>query len=270
MIFGSIGYTILNNSTLFPNINILLLYDSHDEQIKKCPDDNIDIQINDYLLELLNKKYFVMIEEVPLEKDKKLLVELWSDSNHVKNTRKFYLDNKDNKNLLGFDIRFQLIDSFDESDYNDKTLRNYLIKIYEFFMLEHPYFKDILLYAKTIDKSFIKMYYTDILLKFRNLIIPNKEVLNIKIKNLPNKYFIINDINNILSDIMELYILIKLFDIIQINNNIVIYGGLIHIDNIKKLLIKYYKFNIKEEFGITQFNEHTNCDKIQCIYKPIF
>jgi hypothetical protein len=276
MIFGSIGYTILSNSTLFPTINILLLYDSHDEQIKKCNTTEKDIQIDEYLYELLNKNYILMIEEVPLYdslEKKKTLIGLWDDSNHIKNIRKFYETNKNNKNLIPFDIRFELIDSFDENDYNDTSLYDYTKNIFIFLMLEHHFFKPSILYTKSIDNSFIRSLYKDILIKFRNIIIPNKDNLNIKLKYFKDKKNIIDKLNDILSDIMEFYILIKLFDLIQSNTNIVIYGGLIHIDNIKKLLIKYYKFSIKNNYGITEFNEFNkdfvNYDN-QCIEIPNF
>lgn len=269
-IFGSIGYMILYNKLY--SCEILLLSDNHDEYQKQCnTNKKDDIQINDYLTELLDKNYIVMIEEVPLREDKKLLVGLWDDSDHVKNIREFYEKNKINKNLIPFDVRFELIDSFDPLDYNDIILKNYIYNIYKFFILEHPFFTDILLYSKKIDDSVIKRYYITLMMKFLNICKDNKDNMNIKIKYIINKEIVIKKIHDMLSEIMEFYVLLKLYNLIKINKKIVIYGGLFHIYNIKTLLIKYYDFVIKEQYGKNDFvlNDIDNFEN-QCIIKPNF
>ena len=275
LIFGAIGYTKLYNSSLFHKCEILLISDSHDEQMKQC---NInkqdDINIDKYLELLLKNNYTIMIEEVPFRPDKKTLVGLWNESDHVKNTRIFYERNISNPKLIPFDIRFELIDSLDENDYNTQTLKKYIYNIYKFLKLEHPFFKDLILYSKLIDNSVIRIYYITILIKFYDLVLSNKSELDKEIKyilNINNK--IIDNIFDLLSEILEFYVILQLYNIMQTNKKIVIYGGLAHTENIKIILNKYYKFAIKEEYGKTDFkNDYKNDFKNDylCIRRPHF
>ena len=218
MIYGTSGYSILNNSSIFPNNEIILLADSHDEKYKKCDPDNIyntDIQINDFLESLLNKNHILMIEEIPNTKD---LVPLFPESTHVKNVRDFYIKSQHNKNLIPIDIRFEFIDNYEEGYYDDQILTDFNL--------------------------FVKK---------------NKLYMYDKIKNIPNKDILIDNINNILSDIMELYVLMKLFEIFITNKKsnikIIIYTGLYHTDNIKQALLKYYKFTEIKKDGITEMKD---------------
>jgi hypothetical protein len=259
MIYGAIGYSILNNSTIFQNNEIILLADSHDEKYTKCDPNNfygIDIQINDFLQSLLDKNYILMIEEIPNTKD---LISLFPDSSHVKNIRDFYLKNQNNKNLIPIDVRFEIIDNYEEKFYDEQILINYIYKIYKFFMLEHDFFIGLNLYSKNIDTSILKEYYTNLLTDFNIFIKQNKSNLYNKIKNIINKDIVIDKINDILSSIMELYVMMRLFDIFIKNNiqnkKIVIYTGLYHTDNIKKLLNKYYKFTEIKNDGITEMKD---------------
>jgi len=266
LIYGSTGYTILYNKSF--DCEILLLSDNHDEHIKQCNSNKKnDIQINDYLKGLLDKNYIIMVEEVPFRADKTTLIGLWDNSDHVKNVRNFYENNITNKNLIPFDIRFELIDSFDPIDYNESILKNYIKNIYKFFMLEHDFFNDLILYSKKIDDSVIKRYYITLMIKFLNLCEKNKMYLNNKIKSIKNKDMLIEKIQDLVSDIMEFYILIKLYDTIKLNKKIVIYGGLYHVINIQNLLIKYYDFIILEKYGKMNIEEK---DDNQCIIKPKF
>jgi hypothetical protein len=281
LIFGSIGYTILYNKLY--DCEILLLSDNHDEIVKQCnrsdllgssyernPNKEDDIQINDYLQTLLDKNYIIMIEEVPFRIDKKILVGLWDNSDHVKNIRIFFEKNIKNKKLIPFDIRFELIDSFDPTDYNNKSLKDYILNINNFFILKHYFFNDLLLYSKKIDDSVIRRYYITLMMKFYKLCNENKQNMNIEIKSIINKDILIEKIQELLSEIMGFYVLLKLYDLININKKIVIYGGLYHIDNIKTLLIKYYDFVIKEQYGKNDFILNDIDDNNQCIINPKF
>lgn len=259
MIYGTIGYSILNNSSIFPNNEIILLADSHDEKYKKCDPDNIyntDIQINDFLESLLNKNHILMIEEIPNTKD---LVPLFPESTHVKNIRNFYIKNQHNKNLIPIDIRFEFIDNYEEGYYDDQILSNYIYKIYKFFVFEHDFFFGLNLYSKNIDMSILKDYYIKLLTDFNLFVKKNKLYMYDKIKNIPNKDILIDNINDILSDIMELYVIMKLFEIFitneKPNKKIIIYTGLYHTDNIKQTLLKYYKFTEIKKDGITEMKD---------------
>ena len=46
-IYGALGYTILYNSDIFPDTEILLISDNHDEYIKDC--NTKQIMIDEYL-----------------------------------------------------------------------------------------------------------------------------------------------------------------------------------------------------------------------------
>jgi hypothetical protein len=280
MIYGAIGYTILYNSEIFPNKEILLLNDSHEEIIKNCNgnigksngniiNSNNTIQIDTYLEMLLNKNYMIFIEEVP--SNKSTLIGRWDNSTHVKNIRKLYENNKDNKNLLPFDIRFEFVDSFDEKDYNNLTLKEYVIKIYKFFILEHDFFKDLILYSKQIDDSVIRKLYVKLMIEFCDFLEFNDLSLSIEIKKIKNKNKLIDWIHEFLSELMDFYVLLMLYNKIQTYDKIIVYGGFSHIDNIKKLLLKYYKFNIKEQDGIVDYNLQIFFDNNnQCINIPHF
>jgi len=264
MIYGAIGYSILKNSDLFQNTQIILISDNHDEQFKNCgtvsaksekATSESDIQIETYLGFLLDKNYIIMIEEIPDTKD---LVSLFPNSVHVNNIRNFYINNKDNKNLIPIDVRFELIDNYDEVYYNEQLLKDYIFKIYDFFMFEHKFFNNLSLYSNLIDKSLLKNHYKFLLDKFLSFVKLYKKYFEFKIKDIIYKSILIDKINDILSDIMELYILIKIYDILKEEKKIIIYAGLYHIDNIKKLLIKYYKYKEIETYGSTNMDDISN------------
>ena len=85
-----------------------------------------------------------------------------------------------------------------------------------------------------------------------------------EIKDIPYKTKVIEKINEILSDIMELYTLIKIYDILNsAEKKIIIYAGLYHISNIKELLIKYYKYKEGENYGYTNMSNIHN--ETRCI-----
>jgi len=253
MIYGAIGYSILKNSDIFHNSQIILISDNHDINYKNCGTSEPDIQIDFYLEYLLNKNYIVMIEEIPNTKE---LISLFPNSSHVNNIRNFYINNKDNKNIIPIDIRFEIIDNHEEAYYDEQILKNYIFKIYEFFMLEHNFFKNLSLYSQNIDNTILKTHYKILLNKFISFIKKYNKYLEYKIKDIFYKSILINEITKILSDIMEFYILIKLYDFLNDGNKkIIIYAGLYHIDNIKKLLIKYYKYKEIDNYGITNMND---------------
>jgi len=135
-------------------------------------------------------------------------------------------------------------------------------------------FKFYKLYKPNEIKSlsdFIRFYIENNLIdidKIKNDILKNDELTKLfneiyfdkderlEIKDIFYKSILINEITKILSDIMEFYILIKLYDFLNDGNKkIIIYAGLYHIDNIKKLLIKYYKYKEIDNYGITNMND---------------
>lgn len=256
MIYGAIGYSILKNSELFQNSRIILISDNHDEEIKDCGSTVPDIQIESYLEYLLNNNYVTMIEEIPNLRE---LVSLFPESSHVENIRKFYINNKDNKNMIPIDVRFELIDNHDEEYYDKQKLKNYILKISEFFIFEHKFFIGLSLYSEKIYDSILGVHYKYLLEKYELFKKEYDKFFGNEIKYIPHKKVLIDKINEILSDIMELYILIKLYEILNNGKGkIIIYAGLYHIDKIKKLLIKYYKYKEFENYGSTNINDISN------------
>ena len=106
MIYGAIGYSILKNSDIFHNSQIILISDNHDINYKNCGTPEKDIQIDFYLEYLLNKNYIIMIEEIPNTKE---LISLFPNSSHVNNIRNFYINNKDNKNIINLIFKLLIL-----------------------------------------------------------------------------------------------------------------------------------------------------------------
>ncbi len=255
-IYGAIGYTILYNSELFKDIEILLISDIHEEFTKKC-DSEYEITIDKYLSQLLDKDYTIILEEIPNTKE---LVELFPNSNHVKNLRKLYLNNIDK--ITGIDIRLDLIDITDIKT-NNIILIKKLIDICNVYLLKNKLFTDFSLYNKKIDQSIFKDYYLKLIKKFQNFIYYcdkdiykyPKDISPIKIE------IIITLLEEILSDIIEFYTMNVIYDkinyILKYNKNkkIVVNCGLYHIEQIEKYLIEYLKFNIKKTLGVVKMKD---------------
>jgi hypothetical protein len=260
MLFGAIGYTILQNSLLFPNLKIILISDKHDEENKICKssDGNMveSVLISDYLKELIKKDYILLLEEVPSTAE---LVTLWNDSEHVQSIRQLYLDTlKDDKlknKIYAFDIRLDLVKNMSPDYYKEQKLSDYLENIQKFFVLESDLFINLAIYNKNIDKSFLGKYYYELLYKYYFFIMNYKSYLSFKIKDIPNYNEVFDTIEMILSNIIEFFCVAKLFDLINKNNKIIIYCGLYHTQNIKKQLIKYFKFTKITDNGIVDLND---------------
>jgi len=264
MLFGAIGYTILEDSLLFPNLKIILISDKHDEEEKYCKtkDGNIidSIDISEYLKKLIEKNYIVLLEEIPYLGE---LVTLWNNSDHVMTVRKLYLDCiKDDKfkdNIFAFDIRLELVKNMSSEYYLEQKLFDYLENIQKFFLLEYNNLKKLTIYNKNIDRSFLGSYYYDILKKYYFFIKKYQPYLRYKIKDIPNYNKVYNTIDMLLSHIIEFYCVSIIFDLINKNNKIVVYCGLYHTQNIKNNLIKYFNFNKITDNGIVSLE---NVDSI--------
>jgi hypothetical protein len=266
MLFGAIGYTILENSLLFPDLKIILISDKHDEDNKYCTSINGDIinsiDISEYLKKLIEKNYTILLEEIPYLGE---LVTLWNDSDHVMTIRKLYLDCiKDEKikdKIFAFDIRLDLVKNMSSDYYLEKKLIDYIENIQKFFLLEYDELKELKklkIYNSNIDKSFLGKYYYDILKKYYFFIKTYQLYLNYKIKDIPTNNEVYDTIDLLLSHIIEFYCTCLIFDLIDKTNRIVVYCGLYHTENIKKNLIKYFKFNKITDRGIVSLEDIDN------------
>lgn len=240
-IYGAIGYVILNDSILFPNTEILIISDNHDEEYKSCFSDK-EIMIDKFLKLYLKDNYKIFLEEIPSNKE---LIELFPSSSHIKNLRNLYLNNMDK--IIGIDIRLNLMDITKLNNSNIPLIYHYK-PIYNFFMTK----------SKLYDIPIINNYYIVLLNKFNNMIkkyydvITNKSIID---KNILDN--IKMDTDNILSDIMEFYAFCRLYAELKDkkNNKLIINCGLYHAENIKNNIIKYLKYNIKKESGINNMSE---------------
>jgi len=251
-IFGMIGYTILYNSFIFPNTEILIISDMHDESIKNCTPYK-QINIEDLLNTYIEKEYKILLEEIP---NKKELIPLFPDSEHVNNTRKFYLKNFDK--IIGFDIRLDLID-VTALEKSSVPLITHFVRLFEFFMIR----------SKLFELPIVKKYYLKMLLKFYKFMNHYKEHIKYTYIKINKTTFekLMKNLNDLLSDIIEFYCFCRLFSELKENkiNKIVINCGLYHaeklIDNIKK----YLHYSIKKQNGINSLMEINQNNNSLCI-----
>jgi len=240
-IYGAIGYTILNQSCIFPNTEILLIADMHDEPIKECS--SKQIMIDDFLKIFLKKNYKIILEEIPSTKE---LVEIFPQSVHIKNLRKLYLDNQDK--IIAVDIRLDLLDTT-LLENSPLPITIHLITLFEFFMIKSNLFNNYIL----------KSYYLKLLKKFRNLIKIYIKYLIKKSSDIDKNKLteIIHSFDDLLVHIMDYYTICKLYDILKENkyNKIVINCGLYHVEQLEKNIIKYLKFNLKKTEGVTKIKD---------------
>jgi hypothetical protein len=261
---GIIGYIYLINKQ--NNIHILLFSDNHSSE-KYC--ENNSIFISDFLE---TKKSKILLEEVPRMNNE--LIELW-DTKHNQKLKNLYL--KNNNNIDGVDIRpllvpFSLkilekpnliIDKKYLNSIQIMTVSEYLKLLTSFFDLKHNYFIENLgeYYKNDILLNELNIKFTNIYKQYLNTNIIISEVIN------KNKNFIDN-IDDILSSIMEWYIIAKIFfyNNNQKINKFIIHTGLYHSTNVNKILIEKYGFNKIHSNGLVDIN--INSIENNCILLP--
>jgi hypothetical protein len=265
---GSIGYIYLKN---FEN-QILLLSDNHSSENYCTINKNNSKFISDWLS---NKKSKVLLEEVPRMKGSELL-ELWS-SKHIQKLKDLYLKQKLNENQIeGIDVRPLLIpftldifkvDNIDK-EYIEKiknmNIIDYLKLLDSFFELKHQYFiENIGEVYVVMNNEILKKHF----LKLKNSFIDLKKdySVNILVKNIDIVFQ--NNIDELLSSIMEWYTIAKIF----YNNKIgiykfIIHAGLVHTTNLNEILTSLYqykKINSNGEIDINKIkDDDNNCLKI--------
>jgi hypothetical protein len=261
---GSIGYTLLIKN----NIKILILADMH-SNLPYCKKDGIFI--SDWFKNKYNSK--ILLEEVP--RVGPVLKELWPSSPHTQKLKEEYI--KNSHIIQGVDIRPLLIPFSWELAYDDYTpsinLKEYLELINLFFTLKLDFIKNDLkhIYSeeffkkKKLGKHFLILKRIIIRLIKKNKIYLDKDIKDV-IKN--NKK-LLQQINNILSDIMEWYIIAKIYQGINENKtSFIIHAGLAHTTNIINLLKNYYNYKIINDFGRTNMH-NLNIESTGCLHLPI-
>jgi len=241
-LYGAIGYTILYNSNIFPDTEILLIADMHDEYNKDCGNSNL-LTIDVLLGQYLNNKYSIILEEIPLNKQ---MIELFPNSSHVKNVRKFYLENMDK--VIAVDLRLELLD-LTSLENSSIPIMIHLINLYEFFTIK----------SKLFDMPIVKSIYTKLLKVFlhinkkykKEFKKSSKDINKLTLKN------IISDFDDLLSSILDFYCFVRIYDILSTKkqSKIVVYCGLAHIDEINKILTKKLNYNVKFKKGKTNIDD---------------
>lgn len=262
---GSIGYTLLIKN----NIKILILADNH-STLPYCKTDSIFI--SDWFKNKYNSR--ILLEEVPRVGHD--LHELWPSSLHTQKLKELYI--KNSHIIHGIDIRPFLIpfswEFASEEDSPNIILREYFKLLNFFFTLKLDFIKKELKYIyskeflkkKKIGKHFLILKRICIL-----LIKKNKIYLDKYIKDLV-KYnkLLFNQINYILSDVMEWYIIAKIYEgIDEKKTSFIIHAGLIHTSNIIHLLTNFYNYKIVNDFGTTKNIDNLNMESNGCLHLPI-
>jgi hypothetical protein len=262
---GSIGYTFLIKN----NIKILILADYH-STLPYCKTDGIFI--SEWLKNKSNSR--ILLEEVPrVGYD---LEELWPSSPHTQKLKEVYI--KNSHIIHGVDIRPFLIPfswefASDEESPNI-NLKEYFELLNLFFTLKLDFIKKDLTYIyskeflkkKKIGKHFLILKKIVVLLIKKNKIYLDKYIKDL----VNNNKLLFNQINFILSDIMEWYIIAKIYEgIDEKKTSFIIHAGLLHTTNIIYLLKTYYNYKIVNDFGTTSNINNLNIKNNGCLHLPI-
>lgn len=260
--YGLVGYTLLEKD----NKNILIFADIHDG-VTYC--NNNSIGISDWLKSRFNKNQ-ILIEEVSLKNVK--LKDLWPGSRHTQELKK--LVKNYNSNVSAVDIRPLLIPfSWELLEKYPKmgilSFGKYLIYIDDFFNSNGVLYNTIII--NELNKLKTNKYYQKILLHYKiikeeYLVLKNNNDLDIPIIKIYKKQDLLEEVNNIISFIMEWYIVL-----LSLNsyNNTIIHSGLAHTTRLNNILEKFYNFNIIEKKGLNHMRD-IDYDKVYsaCIMIP--
>ena len=244
-ISGSIGYTVLTNNK---DKDILILADNH-SQLPYCKNGKF---VSDWMKSKNNSK--ILLEEVPRIGNN--LKELWPDAPHTQKLKNLFLENS--IEIDGVDVRPFLIPFSWElvEQVNDIKLKEYLNLLDKFFMLEHPYFINKLnkVYKREyLNNSKLGNHFLNMKNQVKNYVKQNKTNLNESVKKLDKKNkLMFEQINIFISDVMEFYIIAKVFN--ENNNKFIVHAGLFHTNNLNKLLLNNYSFELKRVEGINSIN----------------
>lgn len=254
-LYGSIGYSLLKSkANELPN-KILVLADMH-SQLSYCSDYK---KISEWLLSKINNSN-VLLEEVP--RDNVELHGLFDKSDHTRDLKNLFLNNPNVVHAL--DIRPFLIPfSWEIIQFNlqiDIKLVDYLKLIDNFYSFNHIKFKELLddIYSqKYINTNKLKLHYDVI----RNLFTTDyKEKYKLYLEtNLSNLFKsnikVLEDINKHLDNIMEYFIISKIYQLKKDNKNIIIHAGLAHSEKVIFWLEMLYNYKIESTYGLNKIND---------------
>jgi hypothetical protein len=222
------------------------------------------------------KKSKILLEEVPRLGAK--LKELWPDAPHTQKLKELYLNSKiiEGVDVRPFIIPFSwelLLEPNNRIELNSVLLKNYMVLIDKFFKLKHEHFIKTLgnIYTKDFLKnSQLGTHFIKLKKEAKKLIKNNKEFLNKNILFIiKSNNHLMGKINELISFIMEWYVVAKIFQGMQNNeSNFIIHAGLAHTSNILLLLEKVYDYKINNIDGINYYDTHKDSFTTGCLKLP--
>ncbi len=270
LLSGSVGFTFLFNKDI--DKAILLLADVHDG-VSYCKRDSVMI---DKWLSDKSIKNDILLEEAVREELS--LTDLWPGAEHTQRLKKL---NKENKKIKPVDIRpllipfsWELLDRVDKPELRKTTLDEFLINIDDFFNLKKtklmmkyivPEVKQLLQNANEHINKIIKIHLNEMKDYYMEYRSNNKKYLD---KTMYDIYHIdkdiLEDINNIITMIMEWYILVLIFNSPE---NSILHLGLAHSNRILDFLKEIYNFDVIKEGGVNEIALITK-DPDACLLMP--
>lgn len=279
LVSGSIGITILSKQFSTGQKIIIILSDSH-SHTNYCSFVNKDNKsIGEFFDSIKNKQ--LLIEEIPKTNKQILINEMWTDVPHVKEVRKYFLENS--KSAEAIDIRFDFVPFTIELANTDEQFKRYLLKDYLseinlFFngkgSIYEKYFKnffenDLQIFNINGDKSNdIKKNIVKYFKNMKKFYESFQKLNDSTLGELDNT--ILYYIEILINRIMEFYVTLKLLSTLDTS---IIHMGLYHTSNIIDILLKHHKFYIVYQNGINKFpplvddNNIISCIKIPDLKK---
>lgn len=266
---GSVGYSFLSLVRGNKQHNVLILSDIHDG-VEYCKQDSIMIA---KLLKLFASSNTVLLEEAIRENTQ--LLSLWPNSVHTTQLREL---NKNNMDIIPIDIRSALIPfSWElvkiQEHLGEITLIDYIKPLDDFFnrkssfykkYIEAPYnlMKNNNKFKMSLERHFIAL--KDLFEKYKN---DNLNIINTTITTLNNnKPIILEQINNLISMIMEWYCILLVHNS---ENNIILHVGLAHSTRLIDILTQVYRYINNSNSGLTRLtNDIINDSHNSCIMIP--
>lgn len=255
-LYGSIGYTLLNNASDNTG-QILVLADMH-SQLSYCSNYK---KISEWLFSKINNSN-ILLEEVP--RNNLNLKGIFESADHTNDLKNLFLNNPDVIHAL--DIRPFLIPfSWEVIEFNkdiDIKLKDYLKLVDDFYLFNHPKFKELLddIYTeKYISNTKLKLHYDVIknyYLKYKE---EYKSFMDLYLFDLyKNNIIILNEFNSQLDNIMEFFILCKIYNLKQDKKNIIIHAGLAHSEKIIFWLENLYDYKTRLSSGHNKIDDLNN------------
>ena len=259
--YGLVGYTLLEKD----NKNILIFADIHDG-VTYC---NNSVGISDWLKSRFNNNQ-ILVEEVNFKNIN--LKDLWPNSKHTQELKS--LVKKHDSNINAIDIRpllipfsWELMDKYPHL--GNISLNKYLDNLNDFFNTKGLLYNTLI--SKEVKRLEHNKYYKKILVHYAIIkddfyTLKKKNNLDKKIILFYDKKNILEDINQLISLVMEWYIVLLS---LNSSKNTIIHSGLAHTTRLNNILQKFYDFKIIDKKGLN-YMKNINFDKVysSCVMIP--